>query len=123
MFDEGRDIMTIGERIRKRREQLHFGLTELADKVNISKQALYKYENDIVTNIPSNKIEELAKALQTTPAYLMGWDEEILPTDTILPVFDQADEHLLKIIEYYKDATPEARSVAENLLKLSRQEP
>lgn len=115
--------MTIGERIRNRREQLHFGLTELADKVNISKQALYKYENDIVTNIPSNKIEELAKALQTTPAYLMGWDEEILPTDTILPVFDQADEHLLKIIEYYKDATPEARSVAENLLKLSRQEP
>lgn len=115
--------MTIGERIRKRREQMHFGLTELAEKVNITKQALYKYENDIVTNIPSNKIEELAKALNTTPAYLMGWDDEIMMTDTVLPIFDETDEHLLKIIEYYKNATPEAQSVVETVLKSAQQKP
>lgn len=115
--------MTIGERIRKKREQMHFGLTELAEKVNITKQALYKYENDIVTNIPSNKIEELAKALNTTPAYLMGWDDEIMMTDTALPIFDETDEHLLKIIEYYKNATPEAQSVVETVLKSAQQKP
>ena len=36
---------------------------------------MYKYENGIITNIPSNKIEAIAKALEITPAYLMGWVE------------------------------------------------
>ena len=48
---------------------------ELAEKVSISKQTLYKYENDIITNIPSDKIEAIASVLNVTPAYLMGWDE------------------------------------------------
>ena len=65
--------MTVGQRIRTRREELNIGQTELADKVGISKQTLYKYENDIVTNIPSDKIEKIADHLDTTPNYLMGW--------------------------------------------------
>ena len=28
---------------------------EFADKINVSKQTLYKYEDDIITNIPSDK--------------------------------------------------------------------
>lgn len=68
--------MTIGDRIKKQRTLLGISQTELAEKVNISKQRLYKYETNIVTNIPSNKIEEIAKALNVSPAYLMGWDDE-----------------------------------------------
>ena len=52
------------------------GQTELAKKVGISKQSLYKYEKDIVTNIPSNIIEKLSRALDTTPAFIMGWKED-----------------------------------------------
>lgn len=65
--------MAIGEKIRERRIHIGLGQTELADKVGISKQTLYKYENGIVTNIPSDKVEAIARALNTTPAYLMGW--------------------------------------------------
>lgn len=46
--------MTVGDRIRKQRELLGFSQTELAEKVNISKQTLYKYEKNIITNIPSD---------------------------------------------------------------------
>lgn len=67
--------MTIGERIRERREALKINQTDLADKISVSKQTLYKYENGIVTNIPSNKIEEIAKVLNTTPEFLMGWEK------------------------------------------------
>ncbi len=65
--------MTIGEKIKHQRHLLGYTQVELANKVNISKQTLYKYENNIVTNIPSDKIELLANSLQVTPAYLMGW--------------------------------------------------
>ena len=68
--------MTKGQRIKQRREELNLKQIELAEKVHISKQTLYKYENDIITNIPSNKLEEIAAALDTTPDYLMGWEVE-----------------------------------------------
>ena len=52
--------MTVGDRIKLRRQELGFSQTEVADKIEVSKQTLYKYENNIVTNIPSNKIKLLA---------------------------------------------------------------
>lgn len=51
--------------------------TDLANKVKISKQTLHKYEKNIITNIPSDKIEEIAKILNVTPAYLMGWIDNL----------------------------------------------
>ena len=67
--------MTKGERIKNLRERRGINQTALADKIDVSKQTLYKYENDIITNIPSDKIEALAEVLGTTPAYIMGWDD------------------------------------------------
>lgn len=67
--------MTKGERIKHLREGMGMPQVTLADKICVSKQTLYKYENNIITNIPSDKIEALADALNTTPAYIMGWEE------------------------------------------------
>lgn len=68
--------MTKGERIKNVREKTGYSQIELADKIQVSKQTMYKYENDIITNIPSDKIEEIAKWCQTTPSFLMGWDDD-----------------------------------------------
>ena len=68
--------MTRGERIRQMRESADLGLTELADKIGVSKQTLYKYENDIITNIPSDKIEAIAEVCNVSPAIIMGWELE-----------------------------------------------
>lgn len=68
--------MTIGERIKEVRNRLNMSQVSFADKIDVSKQTLYKYENDIITNIPSDKIEAIAKIGNVSPAYLMGWDEE-----------------------------------------------
>lgn len=74
--------MKKGERIRSRREALGITQTELADALSTTKQNIYKYENGIISNIPSDKIEAMAEILHTTPAYLMGWeDEEALPSN------------------------------------------
>lgn len=69
--------MTKGEKIKDLRKRLGMSQVELAKKIGVSKQTLYKYENDIITNVPSDKIELLSNALQTTPAYLMGWNDNI----------------------------------------------
>lgn len=67
--------MTIGERIKEQRELKGISQIELAKSVNIAKQTLYKYENDIITNIPSSKLEAIAKILKVSPTYLMGWED------------------------------------------------
>mgnify|MGYP002588780793 CR=1 FL=1 len=71
--------MTIGERIKELRERLGMSQVDFATKINVSKQSLYKYENNIITNIPSDKIEAAAKIGNVSPSYLMGWENNIAP--------------------------------------------
>lgn len=66
--------MTKGDRIKKLREDNNVSQTDLAEKIGISKQNLYKYENNIITNIPSDKVELIANYFGVSPAYIMGWD-------------------------------------------------
>ena len=66
--------MKIGERIVAVRRSVGIGQTELAEEVGVSKQTLYKYENNVVVNIPIDKIEQIAKALNVSPSYLVGWE-------------------------------------------------
>jgi transcriptional regulator with XRE-family HTH domain len=68
--------MSIGKSIKKLRESKDMSLEDVAKLCNTTRQTIYKYENEIVTNIPYDRIESLSKALNTTPAYLMGWEEE-----------------------------------------------
>lgn len=68
--------MTVGERIKEVREKIGMSQVDFADKINVSKQTLYKYENNLITNIPSDKIEAAAKLSGVSPAYLMGWTQE-----------------------------------------------
>ena len=68
--------MTLGERIRSLRKARGMTQQELADKLHTTKQTIGKYEQGIVTNLPLSRISELAQALSTTPAYLMGWEDD-----------------------------------------------
>ena len=67
--------MSKGKLIKNLRESNGISQVELADLIGVSKQTLYKYENDIVTNIPSDKIEAIASALNTEPWVIMGWNK------------------------------------------------
>lgn len=66
--------MTVGERIKEIREKIGMSQVDFAAKINVSKQTLYKYENNLITNIPSDKIEAAADLGHVSPAYLMGWE-------------------------------------------------
>lgn len=65
-----------GDRIKNLRINNKMTLEEVGEKIGVSKQTLYKYENNIITNIPSDKIEGLAKVFNISPAVIMGWDKD-----------------------------------------------
>lgn len=68
--------MTIGERIKQRRLELNLTVDELAKKLGKNRATVYRYESNEIENFPTTTLEPLAKALNTTPAYLMGWESE-----------------------------------------------
>ena len=68
--------MSMGTKIRELREAKGMSLEDVARLCGTTRQAIYKYENEIVTNIPYDRIILLAKALNTTPSQLFDWEEE-----------------------------------------------
>ena len=67
--------MRIGERIKQRRLELGYTADALAKMLNKNRDTIYRYENGDIENMPIDVLEPLAKALNTTPAYLMGWTD------------------------------------------------
>ena len=67
--------MTIGERIREARTTKGLTQEQLAEQVHVTKQAVYKYETGIVTNIPLDKLESIA-AYQNLKDQLTQADKE-----------------------------------------------
>lgn len=68
-------MVTIGERIKQRRQQLEMSVDDLALRLNKNRATIYRYESDDIENLPLNILEPLAKILNVSPGYLMGWEE------------------------------------------------
>lgn len=100
--------MTLAEQIKRRRKALHKTQDDIAKIVNVTKQTIQKYENGIISNIPSDKIELLARALECSPAYLMGWEDaepsskETICDSLVSDFLDLSEEDQQKAIEYVK---------------------
>lgn len=94
---------SIGKKLKTLRENKKLTLDEVAQKVGTTRQTLFKYENGIVTNIPSNKIEDLAGFYGVSPAYLMGWEEDKQIQDNSaqgVPYFSNPVPQTLQYPEY-----------------------
>lgn len=103
--------MTKGERIKARREELGLSVGELAELLNKSRATIYRYENGDIEDMPITVLEPLAKALNTTPAYIMGWEEEPFDFESILSALNEAKNR------------PENPEIAQAVEKLLNPEP
>ena len=78
-------MATLYDRIKSRRTELGLTVEELAHKMGYKdKSSISKIENG-QADIPQSKIAAFADALQTTPAYLMGWEEQPEPKKPTIP--------------------------------------
>ena len=88
--------MTIGERIKKRRKELGISVDQLADILDKNRATIYRYESDEIENLSITVLDPLAKALCTTPAYLMGWNDVYEIKDDIRCVAESHVEYNVK---------------------------
>jgi len=79
--------MTTGERMKQRRKELGLSAEKVAERLGVSPATIYRYEKGDIEKVPADSLTEIAKILQTTPAYLMGWEEQPTPAAPIPPGF------------------------------------
>ena len=66
--------MTTGDRLKELRQKANLTLLEAGELIGTSKQNLFKYENDIITNIPIDRLVKLAEIYNSTPIEILGWE-------------------------------------------------
>ena len=71
----------MARKIKNLRQQRGMTLEQVADIVGVGKSTVRKWETGMIANMKRDKIASLAKALGTTPEYLMGWGEDVKPSD------------------------------------------
>lgn len=71
-----KNLKKIAERIKASRLELNMSYQDLADKTGISRSTLQRYETGYIKNLPIDKFELIANALNISAATLMGLKEE-----------------------------------------------
>ncbi len=98
-------MSTTGSRIRELRLHNHLTLDDVARHLHVGRQAIYKYEQGTVTNIPLENLEKMAVLFGTTPEYLAGWSDDF-------PAEYESD----------KPVTAEARILAKGIDRLPKEQ-
>ena len=113
-----KELTDLIERIKERRLELEMSYQDLSDATGISKSTLQRYETGYIKKVPINQIEILAKALHTTPSYLMGWEEPASPS---LSLTQQEETHIKKYRQLDADGKEEIDDLIDvKLAKLQR---
>lgn len=66
----------IRNRIFQKKSELNLSYQDMSEKTGLSKSTLQRYITGDIRNLGLDKLEILAKALDVTPSYLMGWEDE-----------------------------------------------
>ena len=98
----------LSRKIKQLRLEKNMTLEQVAQIVGVGKSTVRKWETGMIANMKRDKIESLAKALGTTPAYLMGWKED---TNETLPQSQPLTEGESMLLELF-------RRVPENKQKM-----
>lgn len=107
--------MTLGNKIKALREEKNMTLEDVARSINVGRATIYKYENGMITNIPSDKVELLASLFSVSPSYLMGWNESE-PPDKSSTVPENDDIRLL--VRDLSKLSPEQVEQAKEMFRL-----
>ena len=88
--------MSIGKRIKDRRKKLGYNADYIAEKLGVSRSTVFRYEKGDIEKLPTEILEQLAVILQTSPGYLMGWEEN--NGEELLNYFQQLNDSRQSIV-------------------------
>ena len=110
--------MDFKDKIRSLRVGMGATLEQIGNEVGVSKATVKRWESGEIANIRRDKIYKLAQALHTTPAYLMGWDDEQPPSVSAEGLSDIKRELIEKIYAMDDETVAALNRIADQVLSL-----
>lgn len=102
-----------GQKLRALRLDNNLTLKDVADRIGVKHQTVFKYENEIITTIPTDKLVALANLYSVSPSYLLDLEDskpvlsdvqkKILEATTLLN-----SEGQQKVLEFSNDLSGNA---------------
>ena len=109
--------MSVGQRIKQRRKALKMSADELGARLGKDRSTIFRYENGDIENLPLDILEPIAVILQTTPQYLMGWEEvqknNDIITDAVIKM--RTDEDFFSLVECLLSLDAEKQSAIKQM--------
>ena len=111
--------MVIGKRIKERRKELGMSAEELGRRLGKDRSTIYRYEKGDIENMPLDILEPIAKVLNTTPQYLMGWEEVQKKNDAMTDIIlrMRTDNEFFEIVKQLNSLDPDKLSSLLAFLK------
>ena len=69
-------ILTAGERLKRLRKERGLSADELGEMIGKDRSTIYRYERGDIEHATIDVLPLLARALETTPQYILGWDKK-----------------------------------------------
>ena len=105
----------LSRKIRDLRALHGLTLEQVAQQVGVGRSTVRKWETGLIANMRRDKIAKLAIALHTTPAYLMGWEDD--PQVSGDEVKDQPAKESFNVIRIAaRDGTYQERHLTDDQL-------
>lgn len=73
---QNNDVQTVGSRIKQRRKELGLTLLDIAKYVGVTEATVQRWESGNIKNVRHEKVALLSQILQTSPAVIMGWEQD-----------------------------------------------
>lgn len=122
--------MKIGDRIKQRRNEIGLSVDELASRIGKNRATVYRYESNEIEKYPLEILEPLANALCTTPAFLMGWDENYSTEEQLdqkingvkkwADDFRFTEKQRARIIDYLAESESKQKTLIEKMAESGR---
>lgn len=109
--------MEVYKLIKRRRTELGLTLKDVANALGVAESTVSRYESSEIQNMGIDKIEALSKILRCSPAYLMGWDDNISTNKNLLNLSPLEKE----IITRYRQADEISKAMVHKALDIDEQ--
>lgn len=111
--------MSIGDKIRQRRQEKGWSLRELSRRMGYANQSTVARIEKGEIDIPQSKVVKFAEVLGVSVSYIMGWDEEIekRPVEMAERHFEIImDEDINDIFDDFRSLNPAQRKIVKDLV-------
>jgi transcriptional regulator with XRE-family HTH domain len=110
------DSENMARRIKELRQEQGLTLEQVANVVGVGKSTVRKWETGMIANMKRDKIADLAKALGTTPAYLMGWDDDLKETPPS-PTMEELSEGEKALLELFNRVPEDQQKLVLQMIR------